>query len=465
VQHTLSEAWATRPSRHVAPVPEPSATERRENPRGDCCSRLTRALRSASSGRRHKRPVSGRNPGPRGIWKPSHLSGAPVTRAGHYFLHMSLIETTALPATLRLGAVHLTVKDVDRAVAWYQQALGLRVHGHDATTAELGDGVETVVVLHEDPQARPPGRHTGLYHYALLYPSREELARAALRLIATRTPIQGASDHRTHEAIYLADADGNGIELAADRAHDQWPADLGYAGGPAPLDTDSLLATLQGEPPADHVGEGLRMGHVHLHVGDIEQGLGFYRDVLGFEEQANLGSAAFVSAGGYHHHLGMNIWSGRAPAPDHTVGLRLWTVQLPTDADLADVRGRVETAGHAIEPVDGGFLVRDPWRTALAFVSTTVTGLSSHAVVATAKPSPYLLQLAKHFRHKRDVRFDEHSAVIPFAFGTAELAAEPQALTIAAHAHTPADLERVKHVVGSHLERFGRRDELEVSWS
>src|SRR5689334_14008830 len=132
-----------------------------------------------------------------------------------------------LPAALRLGAVDLTVADVDRAVDWYGRALGLRVHHQDVGVAELGDGEETVLVLHEDPEAAPPGRTTGLYHYALLYPSREELARAALRLAATRTPIQGASDHRTHEAIYLPDADGNGIELAADRPREMWPADLG----------------------------------------------------------------------------------------------------------------------------------------------------------------------------------------------------------------------------------------------
>jgi len=381
---------------------------------------------------------------------------------------MSLTETIttpALPATLRLGAVHLTVASVDRAVAWYQRALGLRVHGHEAATAELGDGVETVVVLHEDAHARPAGRHAGLYHYALLYPSREELARAALRLAATRTPIQGASDHRTHEAIYLPDVDGNGIELAWDRERDQWPADLGYAGGPAPLDFDSLLASVAGEQATARVGEGLRMGHLHLHVGDIDQGLAFYRDVLGFEEQANLGSAAFVSAGGYHHHLAINVWSGRSPAPEHTAGLRRWTVQLPTEADLAEVRGRVEAAGHVTEPVEGGFVVRDPWRTAVAFVSTTQTGLSSRATVATAKACPYLLQLAKHLRHELHVRFDADSAVIPFAFGTAELAAGPGELTIAAHAHTPADLARVEHIVGSHLERFGRRDELQVTWS
>jgi catechol 2,3-dioxygenase len=276
----------------------------------------------------------------------------------------------ALPATLRLGAVHLTVADADRAVAWYERALGLRVHAHEGTTAELGDGGETVVVLHEDAQARPAGRHAGLYHYALLYPTREELARAAVRLAATGTPIQGASDHRTHEAIYLPDADGNGIELACDRERDQWPTDLGYARGPAPLDFDSLLATVAGEQPTARVGTGLRMGHLHLHVGDVAAGLAFYRDVLGFEEKANLGTAAFVSAGGYHHHLGFNVWNGRGvgPAPEHAVGLRHWTVELPADADVAEVRARVEAAGHAAEPFDGGFLVRDPWRTAVAFV-------------------------------------------------------------------------------------------------
>jgi catechol 2,3-dioxygenase len=275
-----------------------------------------------------------------------------------------------LPAALRLGPVDLTVADLDRAVAWYQRALGLRVHRHDPTEAELGDGTQTVVVLHEDPVARPAGRHAGLYHYALLYPRREELARAALRLMATRTPIEGASDHRTHEAIYLPDADGNGIELAADRARDQWPPDLGYAGGPAALDTESLLGTVAGEAPAEQVREGLRMGHLHLHVGDVDDALAFYRDLLGFEERANLGSAAFVSAGGYHHHLGFNVWRGRGvgPPPEHTVGLRHWTVELPTAGDVAVVRRRVEEAGLATEPVGGGFIVRDPWQTAVAFV-------------------------------------------------------------------------------------------------
>jgi catechol 2,3-dioxygenase len=277
---------------------------------------------------------------------------------------MTSTATPVLPATLTLGPVSLTVSDLDRSVAWYQTALGLRVHSHEGATATLGDGSVPVVELIEDPAARPAGRHAGLYHYALLYPSREELARAAIRLSVTQTPIEGASDHRTHEAIYLPDPDGNGIELAADRPRAAWPKDLGYAGGPAALDFNALLATVAGEDVAPQVRPGLRMGHLHLHVGDIDQGLAFYRDVLGFEVQANLGSAAFVSAGGYHHHLGFNVWRGRGvgPAPEHTAGLRHWTIVVP---DPDEVRARVGDA----EAFPGGFLTRDPWGTAVAVVS------------------------------------------------------------------------------------------------
>jgi catechol 2,3-dioxygenase len=379
------------------------------------------------------------------------------------------VEARRLPATLRVGAVHLTVADLDRSVAWYQRALGLRVHAHEPSTAALGDGDETVVVLHEDPVATPAGRHAGLYHLALLYPSREELARAVVRLARTRTPVSGASDHRTHEALYLPDPDGNGLELAADRPRDQWPAGLGYDGGPAPLDVDDLLTTVAGEPPADHVGPGLRMGHLHLHVGDVAAAKAFYGDVLGLDVMADLGSAAFLSAGGYHHHLGVNVWRGTGvgPAPEHTAGLRHWTVQLPAADDVAAARDRLAGAGHAPREHDGGLLVDDPWGTALAVVATTATAPhTATATVRTERPSPYLLQLAKHFAHKLEVRFDERRAVIPFGFGVVTADADPQAgtLTLTAHAHTAADLARTRDVAGGHLERFGRRDALAVSW-
>jgi len=276
-----------------------------------------------------------------------------------------------LPATLRLGPVHLTVRNLDRSVGWYQDALGLFVHERDDATATLGAGDDPVVVLHEDANARLPGREAGLYHYALLYPDRAELARAALRLARARTPVQGASDHRTHEAIYLPDPDGNGIELAADRPREQWPAGLGYDGGPAPLDVDDLVSVIAGEEPTDRVRPGLRVGHLHLHVGDIDDALAFYRDVVGFDVMALLPTAAFVSAGGYHHHLGFNVWRGHGvpPVPPRTVGLGHWTISLGDPAALAALRERLDDAGIAHEDRDGGLLVADPSGNAALFVA------------------------------------------------------------------------------------------------
>jgi catechol 2,3-dioxygenase len=291
---------------------------------------------------------------------------------------MSTAVAPVLPAALRLGAVHLTVADLARAVAWYEQALGLHLHRREAERALLGDGTDGVIILHEDPGARRAGRTAGLYHYALLYPSRAELARAAVRLTAakkrlteTRTQIQGASDHETHEALYLTDPDGNGIELAADRPRAAWPDHLGYAGAPKPLDLGALTATVADEEPAARVAKGLRVGHMHLYVGSVDDALGFYCDVIGFEVQANIGSAAFVSAGGYHHHLGVNVWNGVGVGPpaEHAVGLRAWTVELPSPADLDALRARLDAAGHAVEPIERGFLVRDPWGTAMTVVA------------------------------------------------------------------------------------------------
>jgi catechol 2,3-dioxygenase len=280
-----------------------------------------------------------------------------------------------LSATLRLGPVHLTVSDLDRSILFYERAIGLKIHRREAEEAAMGVGEEDLIVLVEEPGARRAGRHAGLYHYALLYPSREELARAAVRLATTQTPVQGASDHGTHEAIYLPDPDGNGIELAADRPREAWPdlANPDWGDGPRPLDTGALLATVAAEEPRRAAGAGLAVGHVHLHVGDLEQGLAFYRDVLGFELVMFFpGQAAFVSAGGYHHHLGFNVWRGEGvpPVPAGRVGLRQWTVVLDEPEEVATVRERVEAAGiEAQEAGGGGFLARDPWGIAVAFVA------------------------------------------------------------------------------------------------
>ena len=279
-----------------------------------------------------------------------------------------------LPAGLRLGPVHLTVTALDRSVAFYGDALGLAVHRRDAAVAAMGAGGEDLVVLVEHPTARPAGRHAGLFHVALLHPSRQELARAVVRLGATATPIDGAAAHGVSEAVYLSDPDGNGLELYADRPRARWPAPApGERVGmfTRPLDVHGLVELVAGEEPHRHADEGLVVGHVHLHVGDLDRGLAFYRDLLGFEEMAVLPGAAFVAAGGYHHHLGFNVWRGRdvPPAPADALGLRHWTIVLPGEADLAVAHERLARAGGAADDVDHGISARDPWEIPVRLVT------------------------------------------------------------------------------------------------
>jgi catechol 2,3-dioxygenase len=260
------------------------------------------------------------------------------------------------------------VSDLDRAVAFYQDAIGLRLHRREDPVVAMGAGAEDLLVLAEEPGARPAGRHAGLYHFALLHPSRLELARAARRLAATGTSISGASDHSISEAIYLPDPDGNGIELAADRPRERW-GDLRdpTVSAPQPLDLQGLLGTVAGEEPRGQADPGLVVGHLHLHVGDIEAALGFYRDVLGFEVMTRFPSAAFMSAGGYHHHLAVNTWRGEGvpPAPPGVVGLRRWTIVLEDRTQVDEVRERLRTAGLDFEDDDDGLLARDPWNHAV----------------------------------------------------------------------------------------------------
>jgi catechol 2,3-dioxygenase len=278
---------------------------------------------------------------------------------------VTIADQASVPAAVlapetRLGTLELTVTDLERSIRYYERSIGLRVHERDERRAALGAGGEDLVVLVEQPGARRAGRHAGLYHFCLLHPSRLELARAGQRLALTRTPIDGASDHGTHEAIYLPDPDGNGVELAVDRPRDQWPVPTFSGGGPHPLDLPSLFALVTDEPePPELASSDLAVGHVHLHVGDLASIVAFYRDVVGFELQFLMPSAAFLSAGGYHHHVGANTWRGEgvAPAPADTVGLRHFTVVLRDTAQLDALRAR---AGAAATETDDGVHLRDP---------------------------------------------------------------------------------------------------------
>jgi catechol 2,3-dioxygenase len=382
----------------------------------------------------------------------------------------------ALAEATRLGAVHVTVTDLDRSVAFYQDAIGLRLHRREDPVAAMGAGGEDLVVLVEEQTARRAGRHAGLYHFALLLPSREELARALQRLAVTRTPIEGASDHGISEAIYLPDPDGNGIELAADRPREVWP-NLETLGRPNPLDLHGLLSLVDAAEPVRHADPATIVGHVHLHVNDIAAARRFYEDVVGFDVMTAMPNAVFVAVAGYHHHLGFNTWRGEgvpaAPAVEAVAGLRHWTLLLDGDAQRAAARERLDAAGVAVEERPDGLLVHDPAGIALLLAVAPAaedgaagdSELRSRADVVTDRPSPYLLQLCKHFRHKLDVTFDERAGTIPFAFGRCELRGGEGVLVLEAVAATPEELERVENVIAGHLVRFGRRHELSVAWS
>ena len=264
----------------------------------------------------------------------------------------------------RLGPVELTVADLGRTLEYWQRAIGLRVLAREDGTAELGTDSPLVRFV-ESPGAEPDHGHTGLYHVALLVPDRSSLARFLAHTARERIPLQGLSDHEVSEAIYLRDPDWHGIEVYADRPRELWEGQVWERLTTMPLDVDDLLAEL-GEPAAESFAglpDGTAVGHVHLRVADVDTTIGFYRDVLGFGLTAQLGPmAAFLSAGGYHHHIGANTWESRggSPAPAGSATLRHATIVLPDEAERDRVAAAVAEMGQEPEPLDGGLLVRDP---------------------------------------------------------------------------------------------------------
>jgi catechol 2,3-dioxygenase len=270
----------------------------------------------------------------------------------------------------RMGTVRLSVADVDRSVAWYEHALGLRVQRRDDGVAALGAGGEDLLELVEEPGARPSDGFCGLYHFALLVPQRTDLARWLVHVARERVPLTGLSDHFVSEAIYLSDPDRHGIEVYWDRPRELWEGLVADRLTTLPLDVDDLLGSL-GDPASatfDGLAAGTTMGHVHLRVARIPETTAFYRDTMGLALMAALaGSAAFLSAGGYHHHVGANAWesAGAPPAPAGTARLLGATIVLPDAASRDEVADRLATTEHEIEEAGGRLLVRDPSGNAL----------------------------------------------------------------------------------------------------
>jgi catechol 2,3-dioxygenase len=281
--------------------------------------------------------------------------------------HTSASAASSLHPDTRMGIVALAVADLERSIAFYRDVLGFTTIAQGDGRALLGAGATPLLSLEERPGAPPaPVEATGLYHFAILFPNRVDLAVALRRLLEAGYPLGGASDHLVSEALYLSDPDGNGIELYRDRPRDTWT----WRGDSVqmtvdPLDLRGLLAEAgQGEDRAAGLPEGTTIGHVHLKVADLRQADAFYHGILGFEPVATLPSALFVSAGGYHHHLGLNTWHSRGapPPPPGTAGLRYFSIILPDSTELDRVRERARDAGFELEEGAEHITLHDPFR-------------------------------------------------------------------------------------------------------
>ena len=255
-----------------------------------------------------------------------------------------------LPASAHIGSATIVVSDLDRSSTFYQDILGFREHRREGRTAFLGaDGTRDLIVLEELVGAVPrPRRSAGLFHVAILVPSRAALARSLVHLVQRGWSLTGVADHLVSEALYLNDADGLGLEIYRDRPRSEWPQQDGQLiMGTEPLDLDDLAS----EPGADEPWRGLEfetvIGHVHLQVSTLESAEALYCDRIGFTPMLRrYRGALFVAAGGYHHHVGLNVWAGAGvpPPPANAVGLQAFTIESSGSAgtSIADESTRVE---------------------------------------------------------------------------------------------------------------------------
>lgn len=272
------------------------------------------------------------------------------------------------PAT-SIGLTRLAVSDTRRSLGFYRDVLGFVAEPQADGVTLLKAGDRALLALEERPGARPrPPRSTGLYHVALLLPGRADLARVLRRFAEVRYPLSGASDHAVSEALYLDDPDGNGLEIYADRPRAAWPAPGGNLRMTVdPLDVDGIIGELERDPaPWAGMPVGSTVGHIHLHVSDLHAAEDFYCGLLGFSVMQRFGaSALFVSAGGYHHHLGLNTWAGvgAPPPPPDATGLVRFRVDLPGRAAWSAMLAQLEQARAPIaERGDGWLRIFDPSR-------------------------------------------------------------------------------------------------------
>ncbi|MEK3964015.1 VOC family protein [Paenibacillus sp. FSL H7-0323] len=281
---------------------------------------------------------------------------------------------TILQPDTQIGLVQIRVSNLERSLTFYQNVVGLSVLRQTGREVEMtADGQNVLLILREIENARVirPNSVAGLYHFAILVPDRPSLGLVVRNLISSGIEV-GQGDHLVSEALYIQDPDNNGIEIYRDRPKSEWKYDAeGHVMmSTDPVDVDGLLAASEGLS-WNGLPAGTVIGHVHFHVGNLNKAKAFYVDLLGFELTANYGSAAmFISAGGYHHHIGLNVWAGQgAPAaPADTVGIDYFTLILTNEEERNAVVERVRQAGYAVTEVNGDPTFQDPWNIGIRLV-------------------------------------------------------------------------------------------------
>ncbi|MFJ5369020.1 VOC family protein [Bosea sp. CER48] len=269
---------------------------------------------------------------------------------------------------IRIGAAALKVRDIERVTNYYRDVIGLTVLARGAASVTLGTGEGALLTLEPRPDAAlEPPTAAGLFHIAFLMPSRRDLARWLVHVARNQTPLTGFADHSVSEAVYLDDPEGNGIEVYADRPSELWRWEDGrVVMGTRRLDVDDILS-LTDTRASDYAGapDGLRIGHVHLRVGDVDAGDRFYRDLLGLAPTSRRDTASFLSSGGYHHHLALNTWNsaGAGRRDDGRTGLAWFSLMTGKPELMTAQADRLTAAGIATTALSGGFESLDPWGT------------------------------------------------------------------------------------------------------
>ena len=261
----------------------------------------------------------------------------------------------------KMGALSLNIRNMERSLAFYVDILGFQIREQNENTAYLGAGGDDLLILNERPDAPSIEKLAGLYHFAILVPSRLELAKSLHRLTETNTKGLGFSDHLVSEAIYLDDPDGIGIEIYRDRPRDEWRSSNGdVVMDILPLDLQNLLDELS---PTDKEWRGLHpdttIGHVHLHTGrNPEASKRFYIDQLGFDIVMSMGGYwHFISVGGYHHHLGLRPAESRKN--QDSIGLVWYTIDLPDESALTDTVNHLQSTGVSVTKNGNGYHLFD----------------------------------------------------------------------------------------------------------